>query len=230
MELHVDRKVYQTMNRTSIVAAVVAVESLLSLTSCSESNDRNDGTDPCGARIGAFVGAVSENPTRYRDELQIISEQIMSMTAADDRLAYYRMLAREITLFDFGKFSQRDREVMSDRYVSPLYGLAKCLAQGGASEQEVGDFVMKWFSRFKELCFPVGVKEYSESDYSDDARRQRMLRRGLRLQWDNDTSVWEHVYIPHVFDRYSQESTKRFLVRWHEEFGCHDKRHHELGK
>ena len=66
------------MNRTSMVAAVVAVESLLSLTSCSESSDRNDGTDPCGARISAFVGAVSENPTRYRDELQIISEQIMS--------------------------------------------------------------------------------------------------------------------------------------------------------
>lgn len=224
MELHVDRKVCLTMNRTSMVAAVVAVLSLLSLTSCSESSDRNDGEDSCRSRICTFVGSVSENPARYLEELQIISDQIMAMTAADDRLVYYRMLAREMTLFDFGKFSQRDREVMSGKYVSPLYGLAKCLVQGGASEQEVGDFVEKWFSRFEELCFPVGVKEYSKVDYSDDARRQRMFLRGLRFQWENDTSVWEQACIPHIFDHYSKEATKRFLDRWHDVFGHHDKR------
>ena len=219
------------MRRIHSAMTMMVALSSIALASCSRGTEgRTSALTPCQSRICSLVRDVGGDHQKYTGALQEISNEISGLTNANDRLVHYRLLAKELIAFEFDGLSPAQRELMSDKYTPPFYGLIQSMVREGAEEQEVGDLIVKAFEKFRTLCYPTNLCRYAENDHSLAARQQRTYVKGLSSRWDNDTSVWEHVYIPHVFDRYSQESTKRFLVRWHEEFGCHDKRHNELGK
>ena len=214
----------------SAMTMMVALSSI-ALASCSRgTEDRTSALTPCQSRICSLVRGVGGDHQKYMGALQEISKEISGLTNANDRLAHYRVLAKELIALDFDGLSPAQRELMSDKYTPPFYVLARSMVREGAKEQEIGDLIVNAFEKFRTLCCPTNLCLYAENDHSFAARQQRARVKGLSSRWENDTSVWELVYIPHVFDRYSQDSTKRFLVRWHDEFGCHDKRHHAPSK
>lgn len=209
----------------SAITMMVTLSSM-AIASCSRGTEgRTTAHTPCQSRICSLIRGVGGDHQKYIGALQEISKEISGLTNANDRLVHYRFLAKELLAFDFDGLSPDQRELMSDKYTPPFYGLLRSMVREGAEEREVGDLIVKAFEKFKTLCYPTNLCLYAENDHSLAARQQRTYVKGLSSRWDNDTSVWEHVYIPHVFDSYSQDSAKQFLVRWHEEFGCHDRRH-----
>ncbi len=204
---------------------MVALSSM-ALASCSRgTEDRMAALTPCQSKICSLVRDVGGDHQKYMGALQEISKEISGMTNANDRLVHYRLLAKELIAFDFDSLSPAQRELMSDKYTPPFYGLLRSMIREGAEEREIGDLIVKAFEKFRTLCYPTNLCLHAENDHSLAARQQRTHAKGLSSRWENDASVWEHVYIPHIFGKYSQDSTQQFLVRWHEEFGCHDKRH-----
>ena len=214
----------------SAMTMMIALSSI-TLASCSrETEGRTSALTPCQSKICSLVRNVGGDHQKFMGALQEISNEISGLPNANDRLVHYRLLAKELIAFDFDGLSLAQRELMSDKYTPPFYGLIRSMVREGAEEREIGDLIVKTFEKFRTLCYPTNLCPYAENDHSLPARQQRTYAKGLSSRWENDTSVWELVYIPHVFDMYSQDSTQQFLVRWHEKFGCHDKRHQATGK
>ena len=210
--------------RKILMVAMLAVVFLsMSLMSCNrESKVKTVCAVPCQSRISSLDRVVRGDVQRYTDELQEISREISQLTNANDRLDHYRILARELLSFDFNAFTLPQRESVSDKYMPPFYGLVQCMTREGATEQEIGDVVVKGFKKLAELCFPTNLCRLGGAHLSIESRQQAAYVKGLRSRLKNDISVWERVYIPHVFDRFSKEATKRFLRRWQEEVVGHD--------
>ena len=111
------------------------------------------------------------------------------------------------------------------------------LCCGCGAEQYTDEASSKRFSAEVQAIADSLVKDKIKYPHQSIVARMNEIMSGMssqtrRIEAANSyaTMLWELVYIAHVFDIYSQESTKRFLVSWHDEFGCHDKRHHAPGK
>ena len=150
---------------------------------------------------------------------------ISTLTNQDERITLLRNLSQAMQKDPTAYCSERERDEIVNAFLHPHEYMAYHLLKAGASEQEVGDFIIEEFKRFRTLCHPFG--EYDPVAQGDTVirdERQRMAK-NLDWQWRNDAGFFERVSIRTIFHSAPSGAKERFLQRWHDEFGCFDSSH-----
>ena len=182
----------------------------------------------CIEKIDVFHDAVVSNATALFSQSFEIANMIQaSSTNQAERVWLLRRFNAAFFSINLLLLPEESRGGVVGNYWNAAAVIGGAMLANGADEKEVGDNLIAAMTKYKEMCFSFG----DENDHSDGegrvARRRRDNARGLRGAWENDVTFFEWTMIDAVFGSISKEASKRFLDRWHREFGCHLKSHPE---
>ena len=177
----------------------------------------------CREKIELFDKSIQRDKYKFRKKAEEVCGQISMVSNSVERLYLFRRLTEVLLKTSLKECTSSEKESLELDYWKVHEYLSYCLVKENAAVEEAWGLIYDGFSKYREMCFSFG----KENDYSDgmgrDARKRRGLAKGMRLAWENSTSYFEQRGIDNVFGTRSPEAAKRFLERWHKEFGCHNK-------
>ena len=176
-------------------------------------------------RVSSIASTNVVSGRKFVDLFTDVCTSISTLTNQDERIALLRDLSQAMQKDPAAYYSDRDRDEVVSAFLQPHEYMAYHLVKAGASEQEVGDFIIDEFKRFRTLCHPFGeCNSVTHGDPVIRDKHQRMAK-NLDWQWRNDAGFFERVSIRTIFHSMPPEVRTRFLQRWHDEFGCFDSSH-----
>lgn len=183
-------------------------------------------TVPEPVEIAAEIeGLASDDAARCGRSLRIsvrrLCGRIESVSNRVEEIGLLRLLASTVLSLRPYDGTATERESMSHEYWQVVESVAYRLARGGASEGEVGDFILAGFSAYRKTCLSFGDADDMSDGTGAKARERRRCARGLQFAWENDRSFFERHSIGMIFHD-SPMAAKRFLKRWREMFGTSD--------
>lgn len=177
----------------------------------------------CQKMVSEFNERIQREEKRFKKSEHEVRRHILALTNRFERLQSLRELASVIKSVPLKNYSVSEKDDLEHLFYEIPEFIACSLFTDGASEKETGDLLVEGFRKYRELCCAFG----SETDMTDGNGRWAQYRRKVaqckRQNWEHSLVYFETVGIQHVFGARSPEAAKRFLERWHKEFGCHNK-------
>lgn len=215
------------------INGLAVVLPVLAVCACTGKTDIEDACRDVRARIerlGSFSSESDgrENGRDFRCEVEAISEGIRSATTSSCvRVSLFRHFKDAFWGLNVSELSDEKKiELEYDYWRAPV-AIGIGLLGNGAEEDEAFAVIIDGFKKYREMCFSLS-KEDGLKDCQESARRnRRAAARGLRQAWNNEVAIFERVWIGCIFGTTGEGTGKRFLDRWHSEFGCHLKSHPE---
>ena len=201
---------------------------------CSCCRHENDATDAvstnvleCAMRIESFHDLIVSNGAVI-SEIEYIGKLIMANeTNRAVRLELVRRLKDVVSNVDLTVLPERVKFNLEYGYWHVPVEIAAGLLFNGATEDEAGDVIINAMRKYTAMCFSFGKEEDVLDGDGRSARERRINARMFRKAWEKEMLFFEWTMIDAVFGSISKEASKRFLDRWHGEFGCHLKSHPE---
>lgn len=165
----------------------------------------------------------------FRKRISRTCNMISEISNKAERVALLGKLAESFSKLKLSDYSPREKESMADVFCLSLEYVSYQLVQNDFDEKLIGDFILKGFHEFQDMCFSCGNPADYSSDHGADVRERYRLARALHGSWKNAVTFWEQTSIRTIFHG-RPDAAKRFRERWLYEFGSPDGKRDALSR